>query len=262
MNGAPTVPPVPQRVQTDRSIKTTASPPRSATSLTCGCCGFASKIVERDGHPAWLQPTKGKDVGLRAFNSLTGEKEPFIPIEDKEIRWYTCGPTVYDVAHMGHARAYLTFDILRRIMTKYFNYKVKFQINITDIDDKIIQRSRQNKLLADFTQETEGMDLAAFQEVVTGAVKAAGKKLAAKAPELPQLTAQEPQPGAPADAWEAFNKAKKEIRKGKGRVRKARAGACIEDESACQFGEGRGSCKVKREFAGSSKGPIDEKAGR
>lgn len=51
----------------------------------------------------------------KVINSLTGEKEMFRPLNGKKVIWYTCGPTVYDVAHMGHARAYLTFDILRRI---------------------------------------------------------------------------------------------------------------------------------------------------
>ena len=51
-----------------------------------------------------------------------------------------CGPTVYDSAHLGHARTYLSFDILRRILTKYFHYDVLLVMNITDVDDKIIKR--------------------------------------------------------------------------------------------------------------------------
>lgn len=62
---------------------------------------------------------------LKVNNSLVlGEKVPFAPRSGNKVKWYTCGPTVYDVAHMGHARAYLTFDILRRIMEDYFNYEV------------------------------------------------------------------------------------------------------------------------------------------
>ncbi len=53
---------------------------------------------------------------------------------------YMCGPTVYDSAHLGHARTYLSFDILRRILTKYFGYDVLLVMNITDVDDKIIIR--------------------------------------------------------------------------------------------------------------------------
>ena len=80
-------------------------------------------------------------------NTLTGQKEPFVPMKDRNVRWYTCGPTVYDSSHVGHARTYLSFDIMRRIMTDYFHYNVLYQINTTDIDDKIILRARQNELL-------------------------------------------------------------------------------------------------------------------
>lgn len=153
--------------------------------------GFAKELVHREGHPAWMQPNAGRDVGLRTFNSLTGERESFLPLEGNSVRWYTCGPTVYDVAHMGHARAYLTFDILRRIMVHHFKYDVKYQINITDIDDKIILRSRQNQLLKEFEQEAESMDFASLKKVVDEAVKIAKDKLAAKRPEDPAATASE-----------------------------------------------------------------------
>jgi cysteinyl-tRNA synthetase len=56
---------------------------------------------------------------------------------------------------MGHARAYLTFDILRRIMEDYFGYDITYQVNITDIDDKIILRARRNHLLATFAQNPD-----------------------------------------------------------------------------------------------------------
>ena len=52
------------------------------------------------------------------------------------IHWYSCGPTVYDKSHMGHARSYVSFDIIRKILKNYFGYNVFYQINITDIDDK------------------------------------------------------------------------------------------------------------------------------
>jgi len=146
--------------------------------------GYAKDPVKRDGHPAWWQPTDGVDVGLRAFNSMTGDREQFRPMEGKKIRWYTCGPTVYDVSHMGHARAYLTFDIMRRIMAHYFKYDINYQINITDIDDKIILRSRQNKLMDDFHKEAESMSSSQLQEAVGAAVKIAKEKLAGKKPEV------------------------------------------------------------------------------
>lgn len=153
--------------------------------------GFAPDHIKRDGHPPWLQPIGGKDKGLVSYNSLTGAQEKFVPMEGNKIRWYTCGPTVYDVSHMGHARAYLTFDILRRIMVNHFGYDVTYQINITDIDDKIILRSRQNKLFDDFEQESEKMDMAALKKKVDSALALAGEKLEKKRPKAPEATATE-----------------------------------------------------------------------
>eukprot|EP00298_Acanthocystis_sp_HF-20_P015975 c21337_g2_i1.p1 GENE.c21337_g2_i1~~c21337_g2_i1.p1 ORF type:complete len:1000 (-),score=490.61 c21337_g2_i1:49-3048(-) len=109
--------------------------------------------VRKNKHPPWFKPKNGVDLGLLVHNTLTEasggkqELEPFIPANGRRVLWYTCGPTVYDSCHMGHARAYLTFDILRRITEDYFGYEVLYQINITDIDDKIILRARRNKLI-------------------------------------------------------------------------------------------------------------------
>lgn len=80
---------------------------------------------------------------LRVQNTFTGNKDEFVPIDPAEVTWYTCGPTVYDDSHMGHARTYVSFDILRRIMTDYFGYNVKLVMNITDVDDKIIRKSNE-----------------------------------------------------------------------------------------------------------------------
>ncbi|KAL8273469.1 hypothetical protein Esti_002535 [Eimeria stiedai] len=63
--------------------------------------------------------------------------------EGNRINWYGCGPTVYDAAHMGHARTYVAFDVIRRILSDYFGYDVNMVMNITDIDDKIIARSQE-----------------------------------------------------------------------------------------------------------------------
>ena len=85
-------------------------------------------------------------TGLMVNNSLCNEKVEFVTKNgDRTINWYMCGPTVYDSAHLGHARTYLTFDIIRRILSNYFHYDVNLCMNITDIDDKIIQRSNEQK---------------------------------------------------------------------------------------------------------------------
>jgi cysteinyl-tRNA synthetase len=90
-------------------------------------------------------------TGLKVNNSLKlGSLEEFVPNEGKLVRWYTCGPTVYDQAHFGHARNYVTFDIIQRIFREYFHYDIFYVMNITDIDDKIILRSRRNYLFAKY----------------------------------------------------------------------------------------------------------------
>ena len=80
---------------------------------------------------------------LQIFNSLTGRKEEFRPLEPGAVRMYVCGDTVYDFCHIGHARSKIAFDIARRYLA-YRGFKVTFVRNITDIDDKIIQRAAQN----------------------------------------------------------------------------------------------------------------------
>jgi cysteinyl-tRNA synthetase len=97
---------------------------------------------------------------LKIFNSLTRRKDVFITAdpEGKLVTWYTCGPTVYDEAHLGHARNFVSVDILRRIMKDYFGFRVKFVMNITDIDDKIILRGRQQHLLTQLKQEHGGSE--------------------------------------------------------------------------------------------------------
>ena len=83
-------------------------------------------------------------MAIKFYNSLTNQKEDFVPIREGEVGMYVCGMTVYDNCHLGHARAMMAFDILARYL-RYQNYKVNFIRNITDIDDKIIERANENK---------------------------------------------------------------------------------------------------------------------
>jgi cysteinyl-tRNA synthetase len=109
--------------------------------------------------PHWEAPTSDVSVPeLRLYNSLTRRKEPFKPNNGRRVLWYSCGPTVYDASHMGHARSYITFDILRRVLQGYFKYDVFYVMNITDIDDKIIQRARRNFLMSDYLQSNHSTD--------------------------------------------------------------------------------------------------------
>lgn len=75
---------------------------------------------------------------LKVHNSLKpGAPTSFVPIEEGKVKWYVCGPTVYDHSHLGHARNYVSTDIIRRIMVHWFGFEVKFVMNITDVDDKV-----------------------------------------------------------------------------------------------------------------------------
>src|ERR1700761_5149485 len=79
---------------------------------------------------------------LKIHNSLTGEKAEFKPLRDNEVRMYVCGITVYDYIHIGHARMLTVFDLVQRYL-RSSGYRVTYVRNITDIDDKIIQRAAE-----------------------------------------------------------------------------------------------------------------------
>ncbi|MGD2279087.1 MAG: hypothetical protein PVH45_03200, partial [Candidatus Omnitrophota bacterium] len=77
---------------------------------------------------------------ITLYNTLTRKKERFKPIEKGKIKMYVCGPTVYDVPHIGHARSAYIFEIVRRYF-EYAEYEVFFVRNVTDVDDKIIKKA-------------------------------------------------------------------------------------------------------------------------
>ncbi len=80
---------------------------------------------------------------LKIYNSLTREKQDFVPITLGRVRMYVCGMTVYDYCHLGHARVMVVFDVVRRWL-RALGYEVTYARNITDIDDKIIKRAQEN----------------------------------------------------------------------------------------------------------------------
>lgn len=82
---------------------------------------------------------------MRIFNTMSKTKEEFVPVDEKEVKIYACGPTVYNFIHIGNARPLCVFDVLRRYM-EYKGYNVKFVQNFTDIDDKIINRANEEGL--------------------------------------------------------------------------------------------------------------------
>jgi len=82
---------------------------------------------------------------MKFYNTLTRQKEDFVPIKPPTVKMYSCGPTVYDYFHIGNARPFIVFDAIRNFL-EYIGYKVTFVQNFTDIDDKTINRSRAQKI--------------------------------------------------------------------------------------------------------------------
>lgn len=91
-------------------------------------------------------------MSLKVYNTLKKKKEPFVPLEEGKVGMYVCGPTVYDLCHMGHARASVVFDIIARYF-KFIGYHMTYVRNITDIDDKIIRKAND-----------EGVDFSVINE--------------------------------------------------------------------------------------------------
>jgi cysteinyl-tRNA synthetase len=83
-------------------------------------------------------------MSLVIYNTLSRDKEPFVPIDPAHVRMYVCGPTVYDYVHIGNARPVVAFDVLYRLLKRHYP-RVTYVRNITDIDDRIITRSAANK---------------------------------------------------------------------------------------------------------------------
>ena len=83
---------------------------------------------------------------LHLHNTLTRQKEAFIPIDPNNVGMYVCGPTVYDFAHLGNARPVIVFDVLYRLLKRLYP-RVTYVRNITDIDDKIIAKAKETVIL-------------------------------------------------------------------------------------------------------------------
>ncbi|RPA95864.1 cysteinyl-tRNA synthetase [Choiromyces venosus 120613-1] len=127
--------------------------------------------TSRREQPPWTPPSShGAPLPpLQIYNSLTKEKNQFVPIDStgRKVTWYCCGPTVYDAGHLGHARNYVTTDVLRRILRDYFGFEVQFVQNVTDVDDKIILRARQQHLLEEFVSQNSPITPEAVSTVST-----------------------------------------------------------------------------------------------
>ncbi|KAL8287549.1 hypothetical protein RQP46_003407 [Phenoliferia psychrophenolica] len=152
----------------------------------------------------WQVPTRARpEPTLRVYNSLTRTKVDFVTKLPGIVTWYNCGPTVYDASHMGHARNYMTQDIMRRILRDFFGYEVNFVMNITDVDDKIIVRARHSHLLTSFlSTKATSLSPALLSDVQAAWAAYVQKTLAASLPNV-----------SPSDAdalWAAVQKSEQE----------------------------------------------------
>ncbi|CAM5196349.1 Cysteine--tRNA ligase OS=Ureibacillus acetophenoni OX=614649 GN=cysS PE=3 SV=1 [Ureibacillus acetophenoni] len=99
---------------------------------------------------------------IQIFNSLSRQKEPFVPLEEGKVKMYVCGPTVYNFIHIGNARPVIVYDTVRRYF-QYKGYEVKFVSNFTDVDDKIIKAA--NELGEEVSELTERFINAYFEDI-------------------------------------------------------------------------------------------------
>ncbi|MFA6397310.1 MAG: cysteine--tRNA ligase [Candidatus Paceibacterota bacterium] len=104
-------------------------------------------------------------MSLKLYNTLTKKEEEFKPIKEGAVRMYVCGPTVNDVPHLGHARQKITFDILRKYL-RFLGYDVMFASNITDIDDKIIDKARElHETTKDLTEKNTKAHIEDYEKI-------------------------------------------------------------------------------------------------
>src|SRR3989344_441608 len=104
-------------------------------------------------------------MSLKLYNTLTRKKETFTPLKKGNVGMYSCGPTVYNYAHIGNLRNYIFNDILKRSL-EFLGYKVTHVMNITDVDDKTIMASQNNEMnLKDFTRKYEKIFLEDLKEL-------------------------------------------------------------------------------------------------
>lgn len=86
---------------------------------------------------------RGYDTGILLYDAITRDKKPLVLESGRVVKWYSCGPTVYDSTHVGHACSYVRTDVVRRILNRFFDLDVVLLMGITDVDDKIISRARE-----------------------------------------------------------------------------------------------------------------------
>lgn len=122
---------------------------------------------------------------MKLYNTLTRKKEDFKPIKENEVSMYNCGPTVYDYIHVGNARPLVVFDTMRRFFI-YKGYDVKFVVNFTDIDDKIIKKANDEntslkviteRYIEAFLEDAKGLNLYDYETINPRATEYIGQMI-------------------------------------------------------------------------------------
>lgn len=110
-------------------------------------CRTATRVAASRSTRAATTAAAGRAAGHpTVWNAVTRCLDSFPDPSTGVLKWYSCGPTVYDSAHLGHARTYVSLDVIRRILTDYFRFDITLALGITDVDDKIIARGRERGL--------------------------------------------------------------------------------------------------------------------
>lgn len=111
-------------------------------------CRTATRVAaSRSRRAATTAATTGRAAGQPTVWNAVGRCLESLPDPSTGVlKWYACGPTVYDSAHLGHARTYVSLDVIRRVLTDYFRFDITFALGITDVDDKIIARAQERGL--------------------------------------------------------------------------------------------------------------------
>lgn len=143
------------------------SPKRTFGKKSLSAAKANKQTSKHTNCPLWFGNRVETENPMKIYNSLTKRKEEFTPINPGIVNIYTCGVTLYDDCHIGHARSLYIFDIIRRYL-EYKGYKVNFARNITDIDDKIINRANElgigwkelvDKYIISYREDLEGLGI-------------------------------------------------------------------------------------------------------
>lgn len=117
-----------------------------------------------------------KDSAMKVYNTLSKQKEEFVPLQPGKVSIYVCGPTVYNLIHIGNARPMIVFDTVRRYM-EHKGYEVNYVSNFTDVDDKIIAKSIEEgvtaeeistRYIAECKKDMEAMNVKACHDASAG----------------------------------------------------------------------------------------------